>query len=150
MATNHVMTVCPSCGTENRIPVERIGQQGRCGRCKADLPPGGFHAAAPIEVGDGRFDIVTRLSALPVLVDFWADWCAPCRALAPLLDRLAAEEARRLLVLKVDTEQAVLTANRFGIQAIPTLLLLRSGIEVERIRGLVSLEAIRERIQPFL
>ncbi|MDM7916964.1 MAG: thioredoxin domain-containing protein [Candidatus Eisenbacteria bacterium] len=150
MTQDHFLTRCPSCGAANKIPVARVGQQARCGRCKTALPKEDLGASAPIAVTDGQFDAVTRHSSLPVLVDFWAAWCSPCRSLAPELERLAADLAGRLIILKMDTEAEPFTPSRFGVQAIPTMVLLRRGIEVERLTGAMPAEAIRSRVERFL
>ncbi|MBP6875290.1 MAG: thiol reductase thioredoxin [Candidatus Eisenbacteria bacterium] len=144
------LSTCPSCGAKNRIPLARVGQQGRCGRCHADLPPRSFFAEEPVDVSEGRFDLVTRTSPLPVLADFWAAWCAPCKMQAPILAQLAADLRGRLLVIKVDTESAPLLSTRFAIHSIPTQVLLRSGIEVDRIVGVLPLAALRARVERFL
>jgi thioredoxin 2 len=145
-----LLTNCPSCGRENRVPIEKVGLTGRCGACRQPLTGGSYHAPAPVDVPESKFDAITRLNSTPVLVDFWADWCAPCRQLAPALEQLAAEMSGRVLVARLDVDAAPMTAAKFGVQSIPTLLLLRSGIEVERITGLVSLEALRERLSRFV
>ncbi|MBM3316802.1 MAG: thioredoxin [Candidatus Eisenbacteria bacterium] len=150
MTTPVLLARCPACGAKNRMPLARIGQTGKCGRCAAELPPREFFAEAPIAVDDRRFDLITRWSGRPVLVDFWAAWCAPCRQLAPTLEALARELAGRLLVVKVDTQEAPVLAARFGVQSIPTLVLLRSGIEVDRMAGALPLTAIRARVERFL
>jgi len=150
MAEGAFLTKCPSCGTKNRIPAAKVAAQGRCGHCHADLPARSFYAEAPVGVSEARFDLVTRMSPLPTLVDFWADWCAPCHAQAPVLEQLAAELAGRLLVIKVDTQAAPMLSARYAIRSIPTLVLMRSGIEVDRIIGAQPLPALRARVERFL
>ncbi len=150
MATESLLAACPACAAKNRIPVARVGQGGRCGRCRQDLPPGAFYATEPVSVPETKFDTLTRLSPNPVLADFWATWCAPCHQTAPLLEQLAQELTGRLLVIKIDTERAASTATRFGIQSVPTLVILRGGLEVDRIAGLIGLPALRQRLDRFL
>jgi thioredoxin 2 len=150
MAESYVYTTCPACGARNRVPVARVGQVGRCGGCRAPLPGNAFHAEWPVEVTDGKFDAVTRMSPHPVLVDFWAPWCAPCQALTPVLEDLARELAGRLLVVKLNTEEHPATAARFGVRSIPMLVVLRSGLEVDRIIGALPLPALRQRVLAWL
>ena len=150
MAVDRVYVTCSACGADNRVPLERLGQTARCGGCHAELPTRGFRSDEPLDVSEARFDLVTRLAALPVLADFWASWCAPCKLMEPSLQQLARELAGRLLVIKVDTERAPMISARFGIQAIPTLLVLRSGLEVDRMTGAMPLPAIRARVERFL
>jgi thioredoxin 2 len=150
MAEDTLLAKCPSCGVKNRIPIDRAGQPGRCGRCQTQLPPNAFYAEHPISVSEAKFDAVTRMSPLPVLVDFGATWCAPCRQMEPVLEELARELAGRLLVLKVDSEQSPMVAARFAVQAIPTLVILRSGLEVDRMTGALPLPTLRQKVQRFL
>lgn len=150
MASGSLLIACAACPAQNRIPISRIGQSGHCGRCQAELPVDDFYADGPIDVDDARFDLLTRRSRIPVLVDFWASWCQPCLQLEPVIEQLAREFARRLLVVKVDTEQAVSAATRFGVQTIPTLVILRSGLEVDRVSGALPLPALRSRVERFL
>ena len=130
---------CRRCGAMNRIALLAPGREPVCGRCKADLDTSG----APGEVDLAGLERAVAAAPVPVLVDFWAPWCAPCRAFAPTLDRFAREQAGRLLVLKLDTEAHQAAAARFGIQAIPTLAAFRGGREVERASGALPLEELR-------
>jgi thioredoxin 2 len=126
-----VIVSCQQCGKANRLPYSGLGRQTRCGHCKADLPA----PSAPIEVENAAtFDAATR-GALPVLVDFWAPWCGPCKMVAPELERVARSGAGRYLVLKVNTDVQQEIAARFRIQSIPTLALVVGGREVQRIAG---------------
>jgi len=107
----------------NRIPVTRITDTGRCGSCKSPLPP----IDEPIEVDAGLFDEIVKESRVPVLVDFWAAWCGPCRMAAPEVQALAKEMAGRAVVLKVDTEANPELAARYQIQSIPNFVVLNKG-----------------------
>lgn len=118
-----IVTKCQECGTLNRIPVSRLSEQGRCGSCKAPLPP----LDRPLEVGQAEFDEILVSSSVPVLVDFWAPWCGPCRLAAPEVEALARQMAGRALVLKVNTEEHPQLAARFRIQAIPTFAVFHGG-----------------------
>jgi thioredoxin 2 len=130
---------CPRCGAINRMLLLVSERQAVCGKCKADLDTSG----SVEHVDLAALERVIASSPAPVLVDFWAPWCAPCRAFAPVLERLAREQAGRLLVLKLDTEAHPAAGARFGIQAIPTLVVFRQGREVERTSGALPLEALR-------
>jgi len=124
--------VCPSCATKNRLPERRVADGPVCGRCGAALLP--LH---PIALDDRSFDAYVEGSGLPVLVDFWADWCGPCKAMAPQFSAAAAQ-VPRVRFAKVDTEAAPQTSVRLRIRSIPTLLLFRDGRELARSSGAMA------------
>jgi thioredoxin 2 len=127
-----VVVACGACGQKNRFAYERLGETVRCGKCKATLPP----PAAPIDVdSSARFDRLIAGSAVPVVVDFWAPWCGPCRMVAPELQKVAARQAGKYLVVKVNTDVLADLGERFGIRSIPTMAVFAGGREVGRTAG---------------
>jgi thioredoxin 2 len=129
--------VCPHCNAINRLPVERLADRPTCGQCKAALFVG-----EPLELGAATFDRHVGRSDLPVVVDFWAPWCAPCRAMAPAFASAAAELEPRVRLAKVNTEVEQELAGRFGIRSIPTLAVFRNGRETARQAGAMDLSTL--------
>jgi thioredoxin 2 len=123
---------CPFCDTLNRVDLTRIGQHPKCGNCAKPIL-----LDRPIAISDATFDKVTTDTTVPVVVDFYADWCGPCKVMAPLLDDVAHRRAGEMLVVKLDTDKNPITGQRFGIRGIPTLIAFRKGQEVGRRVGAV-------------
>lgn len=134
-----MIRTCSSCGRANRIPAARLDARARCADCKSAILPLG----APVSVGSAAdFDELLRDSPLPVVVDFWADWCGPCRAVAPELEKLASARAGKIVIAKVDTDALQEVAGRFAIRSIPTLVRFDGGRETKRVSGAQSASAL--------
>lgn len=135
-----VIRTCTHCQQKNRIPAKYLSSTGRCGACKSPLPP----LAEPLSVDSAIFDEIVTNARVPILVDFWADWCGPCRAAAPEVSRTAAEMAGKAVVLKVDTEANPELAARFQVRSIPNFVVLSAGRTVLQQPGLVGYEQMRQ------
>jgi thioredoxin 2 len=142
-----VIASCPNCGQKNRLVFDRLGDTVRCGKCKTELRA----PSAPIDVPSlAAFEAVTNQSALPVVVDYWASWCGPCRMVAPELEKIAQQHAGEFLVVKVDTEALQELSLRFHIQSIPMLAVFYRGQEKARTVGARPAQDILAFIQQTL
>src|SRR6187431_2299912 len=138
-----VLVVCSSCGTTNRLAYSKLGSASRRGKCQAGLPS----PTEPIDVPSAAvFDAATAACRLPIVVDFWAEWCGPCRMVAPEIKKVAEHLAGKALVLKVDTDANAELSARFGIRSIPTIGVFANGREVNRASGARPAAAIEALI----
>jgi len=133
--THHV--ACAHCGAVNRLPTQRLADDPACGRCHQALLDG-----QPIELDDRRFDDFVRQTTLPVLVDFWAPWCGPCRQMAPQFEAAARQLKGRAVLVKVNSDDSPGLSQRYGIRSIPTLVKLEQGRETQRQSGAIPAAAI--------
>jgi thioredoxin 2 len=142
-AAKKATVACPFCATLNRVRMDRVQDRPKCGECGRPLL-----LDRPVAVTDAAFDKVISGSDVPVLVDFYADWCKPCKIMAPLLDELARERAGQLLVMKLNTDLNQNVSVRFAIGGIPTLILFKNGSEASRVVGAVPKSKIEAMVGP--
>ncbi len=138
--------VCPNCGARNRIPADKQHLTPKCGRCGTRLAPLG----AVVELTDQSFGQVVDNSAVPVLVDFYSPTCGPCHALAPVIEQLARQYAGRAVICKLDTSRHQMTAARFQIRGVPTLIFFKNGQPVDQVVGAVPGQELEQRLNSLL
>ena len=133
---------CANCGTMNRVDLVRVDAVAKCGSCRVPVV-----LDAPITLTDATFDTVVAASTVPVIIDFYADWCGPCTQMAPVFGELARRQRGQSLVAKVDTDRRRGVASRFGIRSIPTIAVMRAGKEVARQVGAVPMAALEQLLR---
>ncbi|GAB1344436.1 thioredoxin [Gemmatimonas sp.] len=140
-SARHAIVPCGSCGKLNRVNMDKLGSTAVCGTCKEPL-----QVDAPIVLTDATFDTVVAKSTVPVMVDFYADWCGPCKMMAPVFADFARRQKGRVLVAKVNTDENPGVSMRFGIRSIPTLTVMHGGREVARQVGAVPMAALEQMV----
>lgn len=137
--------VCPHCSATNRIPLARRQEAPKCGKCHTSLFDG-----KPLEVGPVSFVKHLQRNDIPLLVDFWAPWCGPCRIVGPILEELAGEYGEDVVIAKVNTDQNPIYAQRLGVQGIPTMVLFKGGTEIDRVVGALPKANLKQWIDSSL
>ena len=134
MNTDSIIIKCNSCGTKNRIPKTRLNDNPICGKCRIPLSIGMIYDR-PVDVTDQTFKDEVISFPGPVLVDCWAPWCGPCQMITPVLEQLAREDASRIKIAKLNVDENPVTASQYNVQSIPTMLLFKSGKNINRLVG---------------
>ncbi|MGP7734922.1 thioredoxin TrxC [Oceanimonas smirnovii] len=136
--------VCPACSARNRVPAARLQQAPKCGKCKAELTP-----ATALELDGPALERLLVNESLPLVLDFWAPWCGPCKMMAPIFEAAAGELAGRLRLAKLNTEEHQQAAARFGIRSIPTLIVFKNGKEIARQSGALPAGQLNQWLRQF-
>jgi thioredoxin 2 len=137
--------VCPNCLSVNNIPQKESYKKANCGKCKASMLN-----TKPLELTTSNFDEVVVNSDIPVIVDFWAPWCGPCKMMGPNFEKSASNFALKTLFTKVNTENEQQLGSRFGIRSIPTLIIFKAGKEVERVSGALDEQSLNQLVTKHL
>lgn len=145
MSEETKIITCHNCGAKNRVSLGS-DKQAVCGKCKTAL----VMFTAPVTITDSNFADEVGKSKMPVLVDFWAAWCGPCRMVAPIVDAIAKEMSGKAKIGKLDVDRNPVVASQFGVQSIPTLIIFKNGKEVDRLIGAQSREAMLRRLNQFV
>lgn len=140
-----LLLACPHCYAMNRVQQARLENGPQCGKCKKSLFTG-----APIDLSSANYDVIVNRSDLPVVIDFWASWCGPCKMMAPVFAQTAGELEPHMRFAKLDTEAEQAIAGRFGIRSIPTLIVFRQGREVARQAGAMQGSQLKRWLEPHL
>lgn len=148
MNDNSLILACSKCGAKNRVPVSRIDESPKCGKCSNVLPI--EILSRPVNVSDNTFDREVLGSKLPVLVDCWAPWCGPCRAVGPILDELAVKYRGRLKIAKLNVDENSGIGSRYSISSVPTMFLVKNGRIIDTLTGALPKEQLESQIARIL
>ena len=144
---NSIEIACTQCGTKNRIPADKQHLGPKCGKCKTDISLG--NAAVPVELDDAAFPGFIRMTAKPVMVDFFSPTCGPCRMLAPVIDSVAKKFFGRIIIAKLDTSSNGRIPAQFQVRGVPTLIFFKDGQQVDQVTGAMPEETLTQKLNQF-